>query len=107
MDPKPLPIGKPVKVIIVDLVNATEKQPERYFHAEVVEQEDWGFWANVKGQTTHPYSNDERLPGEYMELNWEEEYISFRDVANVILETDEYPNMKDPLIRFVLEGPNW
>lgn len=106
MDPKPLSEGMLVKVILVDVISATAENPERYYHGKVVEQEKNGFWMNITRETIHPYTKYGRSPGESTERDWPEEYISFYDVADVVLETDEYPNMKDPFIRFVLEGPS-
>lgn len=98
--------GDEIKIIATSFLYATEDRPERIYTGKLLELEEYGFFARLESVTVHPYSEEERMPGEAEQLSGEEEFFSFEEIEDVLRPDEEYPNRKDPLIRFALEGPS-
>lgn len=92
-----------IKIIVTSFLYATEVQPERIYTAQLLETEEYGFWARLTSVIIHPFSENERLPGvaEVIDI---EEFFSFQDVEDVLPANSDYPDRRDPLIRFALDG---
>lgn len=80
--------GDDVKVIETSFLYADEKNPETVFTGKITEIDEDGFWLLKENET-------------------QDEHFPFSEVEEVIGINDEYPNRKDPLIRFALDGPWW
>lgn len=99
--------GDEIKIIATSFLYATEGRPERIYQGKLAELEERGFWATLTSVTMHPFSENAREEGITEKLDSDkEEFFAFSEVEDVISINDEYPNRKDPLIRFALDGPN-
>lgn len=98
--------GEDIKIIVTSFLYATEKQPERIYTGKLLEVEEQGFFARLESETIHPYSEETRMPGKTKQLSEEEEFFSFAEVEDVLKANEVYPNSKDPMTRFALQGPN-
>jgi hypothetical protein len=97
--------GDEIKIIATSFLYATENKPERIYQGKLVELEELGFWATLTSVTLHPFSASGREGGITENLDSDEaEFFAFSEVEDVISIDDEYPNRKDPLIRFALDG---
>ncbi|WP_144028873.1 hypothetical protein [Paenibacillus tyrfis] len=99
--------GDNIKIVVTSFLYATETRPERIYMAQLLETEENGFWAKLSSLIVHPYSFEERLPGVAESIDSDsEEFFCFEEVEDVLPESADYPDRRDPLIRFALDGPN-
>lgn len=98
-------VGDDIKIIATSFLYATENRPERIYEAKLVEVEEHGFWATLKSVTVHPFSEQQREGGISEQLDPQEEFFAFVEIEDVLSINDHYPDRKDPLIRFALDGP--
>ncbi|MFS0841257.1 hypothetical protein [Paenibacillus sp. 1P03SA] len=97
--------GDNIKIVATSFLYATETLPERIYMAQLQETEENGFWAKISSVIVHPYSFKERLPGVAESID-SEEFFCFQEVEDVLPESADYPDRRDPLIRFALDGSN-
>lgn len=84
----PFQEGDEIKIIVTSFLYATESHPELVYEGKLlgVDEDETCFYFTTKDSPET------------------EEYMFFRDVENVIGLQEEYPNRKDHLIRWALDG---
>lgn len=98
--------GDDIKIIATSFLYATEDRPELVYEGKLLATESDGFWA-VLTSSTQSFSKLARQPGITKQIESDkEEFFAFTDIEDVLRPDEEYPNRKDPLIRFALDGPS-